>query len=246
MQVQAVNHYSFQNLSVNRDNADKQDKALKNQNFKNAELMSYPAGYYISNFSPAVSFTGAVKNLDEQKERIIKLYKQGKNQQQIADEIGCSRTGAGLALKRWGVFIPKESVIENNKDRIIELYRQGKPQREIAEIIGCNQTSIGDALKRWDVYMPKESIIENNKDRIIELYEQGKTQKQIADEIGGCTLTGIRLALKRWDVYMPKESIIENNKDQIIELYEQGKTYQEIADEIGELFEDEYEYEDDD
>ena len=137
--------------------------------------------------------------IEDNKDLVVKMYRNGKTCREIAEEIGCSGGGIKNALRRWGKINFRENITENNKERIIELYRQGKTLQQIADETGCSKAAAGSALKRWGVHVPQKYIVEDNKDLIIELRRQGKTLLEIA-EIVGSKENSICSALKRWGV----------------------------------------------
>lgn len=184
----------------------------------NAPLMSYPAGYYLS--------FGSGIRLDDYKDKIAELYRQGRTQEEISNEIGCTKHGIKDALKRWGLSNKRESVLEKNKDAVIKMFRIGMKQSEIADITGCTGSSVCCALKRWNV-LPAESKRRSSK--IIQ-YTVLKTPEEIKNEAGIKYTPSSGLKMRSGSKH---NFFLQDNKDLITELYQNGLDAGEIADITG-------------
>lgn len=91
--------------------------------------------------------------LEERKEEIIAMYvEQDLTTVEIADIIGCSNSGVGRLLKKYGIprtHTPNElRVSEETEDMICERYRSGDTTVEIGNDIGLCDHTVAKILRR--------------------------------------------------------------------------------------------------
>lgn len=78
-------------------------------------------------------------------------HRQGKTQQAIADELGCSRSAVALAMDRLGVDARRRQVRYprlDDRDWLERRVAAGRSAVQIAGELGCHRTSVAAALRR--------------------------------------------------------------------------------------------------
>lgn len=79
---------------------------------------------------------------------LMRLYKDGLNDSQIARELGVSAT----AINRWRIKLDAnfkcKKVSKKNESLLMDLWKAGKNDCQIAEIIGCTPSTIWQWRKR--------------------------------------------------------------------------------------------------
>ena len=165
---------------------------------------------------------------------IIKLHREGKRQQEIANTFGISQSGVSKVLISWGIRTNPKTT-ENFKDIIAQMYQEGSSLEDIAQVFGCNPLTIRNSLVKSGVEIRQRKNIEDDKDKIIDLFNQNKPCKEIS-RITGYSQTTIHKMLSQWGMTesnnVPRGTT-EENKEKILEMRERGCTYKEIAQEIG-------------
>jgi len=176
-----------------------------------------------------INFSGGRGTItNDNKERIIELYKQGKKEKEITEIIGCSQAAISRALTRWGYRYnkPKTGTDEKNK-KISELVMQGKSRKEIALETGLTLNEVTYKIRKKGLNI--KSFRERYTDTIIELHNQGKSPDQIADEIL-VSKQAVRVILRN-NGYTPhrKPGLYETHKDKIIQLINEGLYLAQIS-----------------
>ena len=79
---------------------------------------------------------------------LMRLYKDGLNDSQIARELGVSAT----AINRWRIKLDanfkRKKVSKKNESLLMDLWKAGKNDCQIAKIIGCTPSTIWQWRKR--------------------------------------------------------------------------------------------------
>lgn len=76
-----------------------------------------------------------------------KLWREGKTDIEIAEEIGCSHSIVKMHRKEWGAANKQRKCYDWKRGK--ELWEQGQTNREIAEEIGANVTTVQKHTHEW-------------------------------------------------------------------------------------------------
>ena len=157
---------------------------------------------------------------EEDKKKIKKLRKEGKNDKEIGEIIGWSTTAVGKVRAKLG--IPSAKGIDEKKAR--KLYEKGYNDGEIADRLGVTRSGICSWRKRNGL----PSSIEKNSKKRMQLYKEGYLDVEIAEALDETVST-----VSQWR----QSRGLERNKlikDEVaIKMYKQGATDREIAEEFG-------------
>ncbi len=192
-----------------------------------------------------------MKETIERRKKVKKLYQEGKDYLQIADELKVKITKVYQdvhILKKEGEISSerrKNSAIAKRRQEVKKLYEQGKTYQEIVETM-----KIGKPIVYQDIiFLKKEEEISKESRKSLEiakrregiekLYKEGKSYKQIANKLKikiSTVSQDIHILKKRGKVSKGKINITKEVEQKILKrqqevkkLYEQGKTYEEIV-----------------
>lgn len=123
--------------------------------------------------------------LQENKDKIIKLYNDGMGIDPIGNILGCSGAYISAMLKEWGIEVRSYKISEEVKKRIMDLYQKGKSAYAIdielqltrstaARVIKSNGFDISNKQRRRD------DMLKNHTQEIIEKYQSGLGYDAIA------------------------------------------------------------------
>lgn len=174
-------------------------------------------------------------------DKIIELYNQGNNLNQIAKPMKINRETARYVLIKNGIYrypgLQNELKIERN-NKIIEWYKEGKSIKEISGLIKLSFYPIKNILIKKGLFtsqkLPSDLALKRNK-KIAHLYKSGKSPSRIAETMS-LEYTSIRQILIKEGIYKfnaPRDRSrnIERNK-RIVKLYKSGKHVKVIAKEV--------------
>ena len=190
-------------------------------------------------------------------DEIVKKWKQGATQKELAKEYGVARTTIDKRIseyyKREGKQRPKKELnpkIELPIEKIVEKWKQGATQKELAKEYGVSTQTINNRISEYYEKEGKQKTKPKRKsklkielpiDEIVEKWEQGNTLIELTKEYG----VSYRTIRNRISEYYEKEGKqktkpkrksklkIELPIDEIVEKWEQGNTLIELTKEYG-------------
>ncbi len=189
--------------------------------------------------------------INARREKVARLYKEGKKPKRISEELGVPIQIVEYDLK----YLKKKGVLEMTSKKVAQeiarrrkevarLYNEGKNAKEISEELGMSYYTISRDIKE----LIKKGMLEKRdrkihdidgkiaerRDKVARLYREGKTKKGIAEELGVSAFT-IYQDIKA----LEEQGIIEartkksDRRREVARLYNEGKSYKEIAEELG-------------
>ena len=189
--------------------------------------------------------------INARREKVARLYKEGKKPKRISEELGVPIQIVEYDLK----YLKKKGVLEMTSKKVAQeiarrrkevarLYNEGKNAKEISEELGMSYYTIcrdikelikkGMLEKRDRKIHDIDGKIAERRDEVARLYREGKTKKGIAEELGVSAFT-IYQDIKA----LEEQGIIEartkksDRRREVARLYNEGKSYKEIAEELG-------------
>ena len=193
------------------------------------------------------------KRAAKRREEVARLYNEGKNVKEIAEELGVTIVTVYNDIK----VLEAEEKIERHKikrkkntakltkrrEEIARLYNEGKTPKEIAEKLGISLTVVYRDLKELEneekIKRRKREVGErkrknsnspkiNKSKKIEELFSKGKSYGEIADELDMSIIDVMRYLQQIKDVKEEKR-INGDRKTNVKILYEEGKKISDIA-----------------
>lgn len=124
--------------------------------------------------------------LDNYKDIIICLYKEGMKQIEIAHEFEVSQTAINTRLRKWGASNSDRNRFRRNeipKDKLYDMYWNEKMHpSQIAKIYGCHKQTITNNLIKYNI--PRRTKSEARMGALNPLYNVGhtkETKKKMSD-----------------------------------------------------------------
>ena len=190
-------------------------------------------------------------------DEIVKKWKQGATQKELAKEYGVARTTIDKRIseyyKREGKQRPKKELnpkIELPIEKIVEKWKQGAIQKELAKEYGVSTQTINNRISEYYEKEGKQKTKPKRKsklkielpiDEIVEKWEQGNTLIELTKEYG----VSYRTIRNRISEYYEKEGKQKTKPkrklkpkkelpiDEIVEKWEKGVTQRELTKEYG-------------
>ena len=188
-------------------------------------------------------------------DEIVKKWKQGATQRELAKEYGVARTTIDKRIseyyKREGKQRPKKELnpkIELPIEKIVEKWKQGATQKELAKEYGVSTQTINNRISEYYEKEGKQKPKRKSKlkielpiDEIVEKWEQGNTLIELTKEYG----VSYRTIRNRISEYYEKEGKQKTKPkrklkpkkelpiDEIVEKWEKGVTQRELTKEYG-------------
>lgn len=140
------------------------------------------------------NLTKGVSKLDPHKEEVIRLYKEGKSINEMAEIFGCSYSVVYRFLKKNKMKINKKvynrsSKLDPYKEEIISLYNKGLSIDDIVEKFNASRSTIYTFLKKNNIktkgpryIKDKYKKIKDYEHMIIELHNSGFSPKEIIEK----------------------------------------------------------------
>ena len=129
-------------------------------------------------------------SIEERRNKVEKLHKEGKTQQEMAQILGYSKATIikDIAyLKEQGRIIGRrqmqQKIQEERRKEIKKLIKDGKTQKEMAQQLQCSEMAISNEVKYLEEHGEVSDLIQERRKIVKELYKKGKTQKEIAQEL---------------------------------------------------------------
>ncbi len=129
-------------------------------------------------------------SIEERRNKVEKLHKEGKTQQEMAQILGYSKATIikDIAyLKEQGRIIGRrqmqQKIQEERRKEIKKLIKDGKTQKEMAQQLKCSEMAISNEVKYLEEHGEVSDLIQERRKIVKELYKKGKTQKEIAQEL---------------------------------------------------------------
>ena len=123
---------------------------------------------------------------EENRRRLRELWREGKTDRQIAEELGMRENRVGRWRRALGLPVNRVSGrVIFDWDRARVLHDKGLSDRQIAEALGCSD----QAVWRWrkqEGLLSNRSVATTKIDygKVKELYEAGLNDREIADKLG--------------------------------------------------------------
>ncbi len=115
-------------------------------------------------------------------DEIIALYKQGKNQQELAEMYNCSTSTIGRIIESAGLRT-KPKITPEIREQIVDMYQnQNKTQEELAKKFECTQATISKILIDAGIKTgPK--VTDEKRAQIAYWHNQGLSSRKIAEKV---------------------------------------------------------------
>ncbi len=176
---------------------------------------------------------------EQDQQRMVSMYENGKSQRKIAKEIGCSQCTITRIFKKLGVKVrpspPRHKVTPEERQMIVRLREQGKSYSEIAAKIGCCREHVNRIMRQLktpvrvqspDAYSPEDHR------RMVDAYESGISLEEISAGFG-CGRKTVILVLRKHGVKIrPRGGVAQlppKQQERIVAMYESGFSGAEIA-----------------
>jgi transposase-like protein len=179
---------------------------------------------------------------EQDHQRMIAMYEQGKSLQEIADEIGCARKTIFHIFEKQGIetppIPPRRFITPKERELIVKLYHQGKSHSEIAPYIGCVPQTVGKILRKLKLpirVQGPDAYSDEDQQKMVDLYGCGMSLGEIAVgyKCGSQTVISI---LRKHDVRIRprgyKNPITPTKRGKMLALYESGFSGAEIAEKL--------------
>ncbi len=183
--------------------------------------------------------------IEERRKKVVRLYKEGKNKDEISKELGVSVSTIDKDIKYLiakGLIEDQETkkkTIQDRREKVLVLYNQGNTLIKIAEELGVSINTVykdvgflRETGRIKGKVNKREEKVNIRRERVAKLYKEGKTEKEIAE------ILGISFNTVQKDItYLIKNGIIEPKitirRKKVARLYEEGKNKVEISKELG-------------
>ena len=163
------------------------------------------------------------KQIAKRREEIARLYNEGKETNEIAEELGISKQ---IVYQDIRILIEEKRIVKRERKRgtkskntekskqiakrreeIARLYNEGKTEKEISEELGVTIATVYNDIK---VLVEEKRIVKNTKRR---------TQDEKPEETKG----------RKKEI----QKRVAKRREEIARLYNEGKTEKEISEELG-------------
>ena len=199
------------------------------------------------------------EKIAERREKVARLYSEGKSAKKIAEELGVSYATIyqDIRLLREEGTLEKSTRkkratigrVAERRDRVARLYSEGKSVKEIVEELGVSYDviyrdieTLAEEGKVEELTGRKKKEISERRREVARLYSEGKTAKEIAAELE-ISYDTIRQDIK----VLTEEGTLEKRdgkgrdiggkiaerREKVARLYREGKLNKEIVEELG-------------
>ena len=193
--------------------------------------------------------------IKERRKQVARLYREGKTQKEIAEELQVSVSTVLSDIKQLlndGIIEKRNRTEENSRikerrKQVARLYNEGKRKKEIAQELQVSidtvNVDIQELIKNGIVQELKKGNakkVEERRKEVARLYNEGKSRREIVQElqvsVGTVTMDIQKLIKngiiqKRTDVKRNAKKKEERRK-KVARLYNEGKSRKEIAEEL--------------
>lgn len=139
---------------------------------------------------------------EELKERIKKMYEDGKTIREIAKELNISYAKVRKILISEGVKL-RGRLRQELVNKIIELAKQGYSANRISKEMGLNSNTVLRILRKNNLVKTKRRLSKEDIERIKTMYESGTSIYKIAKELKISTNLVV-YHLKKLNIYKPQ------------------------------------------
>jgi putative DNA-invertase from lambdoid prophage Rac len=170
--------------------------------------------------------------LDNVKDQVIELWKQGHPVTYIANKFNTHRNTVTKLLSKVDSFDSDEDFKKSSfVETAIKLYKKGKRISQISRQLQISNNAIKKCLEASDMLDYHKRIVETNKDKIMEDYQDGIPMKHIAQKLE-TTDNIIKKFLVNNGCFQPRKSVVSIHGDAILECAKNGGKLYDIAKEF--------------
>ena len=181
------------------------------------------------------------KEIKLRNEKIIKLFKKGALQKDIAETLNVSLATIEVQLNHSGLIASRKKQTMEQKEKrtkkIAALFKKGKSIQQIEQILNVSQSIIRYALK--DENLIKQQIRKQSKEiqerikAIHKLNKKNVPKKHIAEQLN-CSRAYVSHTLRGDTTYQDKKIALKTKRvNKILALKAKNKTDMEIAKTLG-------------